>query len=289
MKSDVQELRVPALDGYPLSASLFAAGKGASSGLVLVNSATAVKRQYYARYAQFLAASGLSTLTYDYRGIGDSQPAKMRGFHALLREWGELDLAGAISWSETRFPGLRLLVVGHSVGGQILGLAPNNDRIHAVLGVASQHGHWRQWPVPARYGMMLYWYGLLPATAHLFGYVPRWLGLGESIPKGVALEWARWGRSRHYVLGEGDGARRAGFERLAGSFLSLSFSDDGYAPRQAVEALLALYPNARRTHRHMTPAEAGGAIGHFGFFKERFQETLWAESAAWLRSQAALA
>jgi predicted alpha/beta hydrolase len=41
-------------------------------------------------------------------------------------------------------------------------------------------------------------------------------------------------------------------------------------------------------HRHVIPREVGApAIGHFGFFRERFRDTLWRESAGWLGRQAA--
>ncbi|MFL6259471.1 MAG: hypothetical protein ACJ76Y_07150 [Thermoanaerobaculia bacterium] len=37
-----------------------------------------------------------------------------------------------------------------------------------------------------------------------------------------------------------------------------------------------------------SPREVGApAIGHFGFFRERFRDTLWRESSGWLREQTA--
>ena len=77
-----------------------------------------------------------------------------------------------------------------------------------------------------------------------------------------------------------------GFARFRGPLLAYSFSDDAYAPTPAVESLLDAYSGADITHRHLTPADLGvSEIGHFGFFRERFRDTLWQESAAWLRRQ----
>ncbi len=47
--------------------------------------------------------------------------------------------------------------------------------------------------------------------------------------------------------------------------LALSFTDDPFAPRPAVEHLLdKLAPRPLR-HLHLTPEECGGAMGHLGW------------------------
>jgi predicted alpha/beta hydrolase len=137
--------------------------------------------------------------------------------------------------------------------------------------------------------MALRWHLAVPLASRLFGYVPGWLGTKEDLPGGVAREWAAWCRRPGFLF-EGHAERRRGFERFAKPFLAYSFADDDYAPRAAVESLLDAYREARVDHRHVTPREVGApAIGHFGFFRERFRETLWRESAAWLTAQAAAA
>ncbi|HWP34111.1 MAG TPA: alpha/beta fold hydrolase [Thermodesulfobacteriota bacterium] len=280
-------LRIPARDRFALAASLYQPQAGTRpDAVVLINPATAVKRGFYDRFARFLADRGFAVVTYDYRGVGESRPTRLRGFAASMHEWGERDLAGVIDWIAARFPESRLLVVGHSAGGQLVGLADNNDRIRALLAVAAQSGDWRLWPRPLRYALALLWYAAVPAATRLFGYLPGWLGIGEALPRGVALEWARWCRTEGYLVG-GDGAgRRAGFARVTAPVLAYSFADDPYAPAAAVDALLRWYVNAPRTHRHVTPAEAGvPAIGHFGFFRDRVRDTLWREAAAWLRAR----
>jgi predicted alpha/beta hydrolase len=62
-----------------------------------------------------------------------------------------------------------------------------------------------------------------------------------------------------------------------------SISDDAYAPPRSVQAFLALYPNASRKVERVDAASfAGGPIGHFGFFRERFRDSLWGSAAEWL-------
>ena len=283
-------LRIRALDGFELAATLYepAAGMDRRTA-VLINSATAVKRRYYDPFARYLAGEGFTVLTYDYRGIGGSRPRSLVGFRARLRQWAEEDQGGVLDWVAGSLGAAKLLVVGHSVGGQIVGLAPGNERIAGLVGVAAQNGYWGHWPSPSRYRMALRWYLALPLATSLFGYVPGWLGIKEDLPGGVAREWAAWCRRPGFLF-QGHDERRRGFERFAKPFLAYSFADDDYAPRAAVESLLDAYREARVDHRHVTPREVGApAIGHFGFFRERFRETLWREAAAWLTAQAAAA
>lgn len=280
-------LRIPALDGFELAATLYEpapetgpAGPGGS--VVLINSATAVKRGYYDAYARHLAGEGFTVVTYDYRGIGGSRPRKLAGFRARMLDWGRRDLAGVVEWIALHLRPHKLLVVGHSAGGQIVGLAEGNWRIQGLLAVGSQSGWWGHWPVPARYGMALRWYSV-PVITRLFRYLPGAFGTKEDLPAGVAREWARWGRRPGYLVREG---LDAGFARFRGPLFAYSFSDDAYAPRPAVESLLDAYTGADITHRHLTPKEVGvPEIGHFGFFRERFRDTLWRESVAWLHRQ----
>jgi predicted alpha/beta hydrolase len=278
--------RIPALDGFHLAATCYEPEAAGTDKVVLINSATAVRRRYYDAFARFLAGEGFTVLTYDYRGIGDSRPRSLVGFRAWMHQWAEDDQEGVLDWIAGHLRPARLLVVGHSVGGQIVGLADNNSRINGMLGVAAQNGYWGNWPSPKRYWLALRWH-TVPVVSRLFGYVPGWLGVKEDLPDGVAREWAAWCRRPGFMFEDYE-ERRWGFESFEKPILAYSFEDDAYAPRRAVESLLETYRNARITHRHIVPQKLGTkAIGHFGFFRERFKETLWREAAGWLTEQAA--
>jgi predicted alpha/beta hydrolase len=284
-------LRIPARDGFRLAATLYEPEPGRGTGergtLVVISSATAAPRGYYDGFARYLSARGLAVLTYDYRGIGGSRPRSLRGFHARMAEWGEEDLAGMIDWSVRHLQPERLLMVGHSVGGQLVGLAGNNGRVDALLAVAAQSGYLGHWPKPMRYRLALRWYLEVPLTSRIFGYIPGRLALKEDLPGGVAREWAAWCRRPGFLL-EGHEERRAGFERFDRPIRAYSFGDDDFAPRPAVESLMALYRNAPVERRHVEPAEIGASsISHFGFFRDRFRETLWSDAADWLERKAA--
>ena len=274
---------IAAADGFPLAATSITPPVGVElRGKVLINPATAVKRGYYLPYGRFLAEHGFRVLTFDYRGIGGSKPETLRGFPATMSQWAREDSSAALTWLEEAAPSLPLSLVGHSFGGQALGLLAGSDRLRTVVTVAAQSGYWGHWPGIYRWAIWGTWHLMIPGLVAVFGYLPaKRLGLFEDLPAGVAREWARWGRNRQYILR--DEAHRAGFRAFDRPTLAYSFSDDLYAPRRSVEALQEAMPAAPWTHRHRKPEDYGvRAVGHFGFFRERFRESLWQESLDWL-------
>ena len=122
----IDDISFPAVDGYGLGATLFLP-RGAKRHAVLINSATAVPRKIYKGFAGYLARRGCAVLTYDYRGIGDSRPRSLVGFKASMSDWAALDVTAAVAWMRERYHDLPLSYVGHSFGGQALGLLANNS------------------------------------------------------------------------------------------------------------------------------------------------------------------
>ncbi|MEW6283651.1 MAG: alpha/beta fold hydrolase, partial [Candidatus Eremiobacterota bacterium] len=135
----MQDVRVPATDGYPLAASVYPP-PGERSGLVVINSAAAVPRRFYRHFAEALTQAGYLVVTYDYRGIGESRPPSMKGFEARMRDWAEKDMAAVIDWALAEHGPGPLILVGHSFGGQVPGLLPQGERVAAMLTFSSQSG-----------------------------------------------------------------------------------------------------------------------------------------------------
>lgn len=274
---------ISATDGFPLAATLFQPSKP-NGRVVLLASAMGVKRRYYAAFAEFLAENGFFVYTFDYRGIGDSLPAdgRLRGFRVNLPDWAAKDAEGMVRHIAAAHPNAPITWIGHSVGGQLMGWLPSHGAIHRAIFVASQSGHWRLWHGWHRPRMWAIWHLLIPTFAHLFGYLPaKRLRLFENLPKGVALDWARWGRHRDYLLGYAN-EQNSSFHRFAIPILSYSFTDDqSFAPPRSVERLLRAYPHCPSEHRSLHPKDIGQpSIGHFGFFKSEYRETLWQEALA---------
>ena len=287
-RSTKKDINVTTADHFQLDATFyFSSETEKSAPVILICSATGVKRRYYAEYARYLVGEGFSVITFDYRGIGDSRPSTLNKFQAFMHEWGEKDIDAMIGWIEQNYPGRKIFAVVHSVGGQVLGLAEKSTHLAAVLMIGCQSGYWRFWPFPLNYGILFLWYVLIPVLSGLLSYFPsRLFGMGESLPAGVAMEWAAWGRQPTYVLSKTHPPKY--FTGIHAPVLAINFSDDSFAPKRAAEEILTFYKNARIEHRYVKPADVHvKSIGHFGFFRSKFKERLWTFTAAWLTKQAA--
>jgi predicted alpha/beta hydrolase len=287
-KIETTYLNFPALDQYPLAGTLFEP-KRPPLAAVLISSATGVPQRYYAAYARFLAEQGFAVLTYDYRGIAGSRwPGWAVGRRLRMRHWGEQDMSGALEQLRQRYPGLPLLTVGHSVGGQLLGLTAQPSQVTAQLTVASQAAYWRHWPLRHQPRTALFFFLVVPAVVRLLGKLPASMA-GEDLPAGVALEWARWGRHPAFFVDDQGRSLRERFARFTGAMRLYAIADDHvYAPAGAVAALAAAYTGARTEIRHIGPQYNGGkALGHFGFFRAHTSRRLWQETADWLQRQVA--
>lgn len=285
---NIEDVRVPATDAFDLAATLYQPDRvGECRRFVLINSATAVKRRYYHEFANFLCSRGFAVLTFDYRGIGGSHPGDLRRFQASICDWAEKDISGVVDWIVKTHQPEKLLVIGHSVGGQLVGLVPNNDKITAMLTIAAQSGYWGLWPFPRLYLMALLWYGFMPLATSLFNYFPaKRLGLGEDLPGGVAKQWARWCRHPDYIVDQDGRPMRKYFKAFKGPIMSYSFDDDRFAPKAAVDFMAHCYANAPLTRRHLRPRDVGvQSVGHFGFFRTTLKEPLWRETSLWLSAQ----
>lgn len=274
MQADA-ELRIRARDGYGLAATFL---PGPGSDCVVIAGATGVKRQFYAAFARQLVEAGFSVLTFDYRGIGGSAPPTLRGFEARMQDWGTHDLDSALAWVVDTVRPRRLLFVGHSVGGQLLGLADHADLVDAAVCIGSQSGYWGHWPWQTRAGIGLLWFALIPGLSPLLGKFPSSkLGLGQDLPRGVAQQWAQWGRDPAYLL-RGDSKRREQYAQLRMPMLFISLDGDFYAPHAAVDSLAQMYAGARCERRRLAK---GPTTGHFTVFRPG-DRGVWGDVAGWL-------
>lgn len=272
------ELTLESRDGLPLAATL--TGDPSSSTLVVVNSAMAVPRRYYRHFANALALRGHAVLTWDYRGIGGSRPrGSMRGFPALARDYVLKDMEAVVDWARARKPS-RLFLVGHSLGGQLAGMLADPGDIDGMVTFSSQSGYWKLQAREQKLVVAFHQHVTLPGLSTLFGYMPWSLvAAAEDIPKGVAMEWARWGRHPDYLLGDHTLPLER-YRKFKAPVLAFSIEDDTWGTARAVDAMMRAYPNVER--RHITLAASGMTrIGHFGYFRPE-SRGLWDEAFAWM-------
>jgi predicted alpha/beta hydrolase len=277
----VARVRVPAVDGYELAATVVKPDCGADDW-VIVSGAFAVAARFYSRYATALAEAGFGVVTYDYRGIGGSRPPSLRRFPATMADWAVLDMAGVTTWVHATQAPRRLFLVGHSLGGILAGLMDCGDLVDAMVTVGSENVYWRY-----RYGrtkaVALGRVWATPPFVAVLGYLPwSWFSSAEDLPAGAVRQMAAAVRTPGGLLDDPTlpTERYAAFRAPV---LAYSVDDDPEATRASVDSMMAAYPNVER--RHLTPADAGlDQVGHFGYFKASAQP-LWDEAIFWLTQQ----
>jgi len=248
--------------------------------VVIINSATAVPQRFYRHFASALADAGSTAITYDYRGIARSGPNRLKGFRATARDWALQDLPGVLDWVADDLRPEKILLVGHSFGGQVAGMYDRPAVIDGMVTMSAQSGHWRLQGAEQKLVVWLHTHVTLPLLSRLMGYMPMsTVGAGEDMPAGVALEWARWCRHPDYILGDRT-LPLDRFQNFAAPVLAYSFGDDKWGTPRSVEAMMRAYPNVER--RHVEPSEVGlVSIGHLGFFKPQ-SKALWNDTIEWL-------
>lgn len=285
-RKDATAIEIQCRDGVRLGAHLWLSRGGGSNGSVIINAATGVPARYYHRYAHFLTACGFDVLTYDYRGIGGSRPADLRRCGYRWRDWGERDFDAAARFMHEWRPHDPLIVVGHSIGGFLPGLAESAPLIDRMLTVGAQYAWWGDYARSRRAALFLKWHVAMPAVTRLFGYFPgRKLGWLEDLPAGVANEWSfrgpRFERS-HAPVERSDAVRRTA--AVTAPILAIVVSDDELGTVRAVRRTLSYYTGASRTAVLLKPSDYDRKrIGHFGFFRDSHASGFWIDTLIWLR------
>lgn len=278
-----EALQITTSAGHHLHGHLFVPDQPLDR-VVIINSAMGVLKRYYADFATYLTSEGFHVITYDYHGIGESLAQPIQQINTNLVQWAQEDYAAVITHARARFPNARLLVLGHSVGGQLIGMTPASQQVDAFLLVASQTPYWPNFPTWPK--LWALWYFMIPVLTPAFGYFPaRKLGLFENIPKEVALQWMRCARNASYIFAEHP-RLQTHFESLRQPMRVVSLTDDTYAPLKAVNDLIRFYSMAEIKQHHIHPKEVGEKrIGHFGFFRKKVADSLWKDTAQWLKKQ----
>ena len=282
-----------ARDGRELAANWFDAPADNRRGVVVMNGATGFPQSFYFKLAIYLAERGYDALVYDYRGMGLSGPCgaglsaspKLADESSRMSDWALLDMPAALDAAADRAGAQPVVTLGHSIGGQFLGLLRNHARARIHVQIASSVGYWRWELAPFKYLAWWFWNVHGPVLIALKGYVPSGGGwAGQPLPRGVFEEWRRWClRPGHFGPDLDTYLSGHCFAEIRAPLLSVGFTDDPIATRRTVAELDRFYPNAARESRWYSPADAGvKRIGHEGFFSSRHRDTLWRPVVDWV-------
>ena len=285
---EVHSRRLITEDGQAIHATVYPAVK--AKGTVIMASALGVPQSYYSRYATFLMGNGYQCICFDYRGTANSPFAGDLDDIELI-DWGKQDLHRVIEEAKTLAQEQSLspdniILVGHSIGGQITGMTSEIKHIKRALFVASSAPYWRRWTGLGKLSMFLNVYLMVPAAC--FGrkvFPAKAVGFSSmNMPASVAKTWASWMRTPNYLFDRRHGYDISGYQDLNFPIMSLGFSDDNFAPKTNIDRLLSFFPNCKIDDRQVD-AKAHGGIGHMGYFHNKHQHTLWKEGLEWIEAK----
>lgn len=240
-----------------------------------------VPQRAFRHLARWLAVRGARCVTVDYRGMGES--ATPNGIStASLSKWAQDDVATAMAFCKRMGPE-PVVLIGHSFGGQSVGLNKALRDVRAAVFLGSQFGRARNWDGMARWWLALYWHVFLPLVSSLFQVLPRWSGPAGPLPRGVAQEWARWGRSRDWYISQFPESANL-LATFKAPILAFGISDDTIAPPRAVADFLNRFSSTVPIRRNVRPADLGlKKIGHTGMLRPSHEiETIWEETLSFL-------
>lgn len=271
----MKAISITTADQYKLSAHIFEP-ENPQQKIVLINSATGVRQQIYFSLAQYFSEHGFTVITYDYRGIGQSKPPKMKGFSASMRLWGNTDYRAVTDFIKIKFKGYKKFCLGHSVGALILGLNPDSKMFDEFIFMGTQNAFVGNLKLRTRLEAYLGFGLAQPLTTVLLGYFPaNWFGLGESLPAGSAFDWRTLilnKKSTNRLLEESHDFSK----ELNQKVLVLWAEDDSWVTEKGVKSLLKnTYPNLKPFYRLIKTSESDQReIGHINFFRS-YNKKLW--------------
>ncbi len=270
---------IKASDGYPLSV-IYRTPVGESNGTIVLSSATAVKKEFYINFAEFLVKNGYNVLLFDYRGIGKSAPENIKDCTSYMHDWGVFDMSAVINFLVNEKKIKDIIWLGHSVGAQLIGFVDNIQYVKKIIAVNAALGYWKYMPAPQRINIWLLWYVISPVLVKIYGYgTMQKVGWGENLPKNIFLEWRKWCMSKNYYRDcLKDILKTEKFYNIKVPYTAVYTSDDYIANDKTVHLMTKFFPNASvKILKIETKKYSSLKVGHTGIFRKQFHNTLWPE------------
>lgn len=222
--------------------------------VLLLLPAMGVAARFYEPFARELErVCGATVLTIDLPGQGNS-PLRARSGHDYgYREAVEVCIPDAVRRAAADHPGRPLILVGHSLGGQlgVLATAQIASMLRGLVLIAAGTAHWRAWPRGSRWRAAMTVHAIRIAASLWPWYPGERLGFGGNQSRRFMRDWSFNAVGGRYRL-EGSTRSPADLEHALQAvrlpLLALSLRGDPVAPPGALAELLAKLPNAEVTH-----------------------------------------
>lgn len=242
---------------------------------VLLNPGTATKTTFYLPFAKYLASNGFNVLLWNYRGFCESRTFDLKHSFYRFSDIGRYDIPAAIDCIKSNFPELPVYCVGHSTGGQQLGIAANCSEISGLIAVASSAGYFRNMPVAYRLKAYFFFKCFAPLSSLLVGYVAaKRFKLMEDVTAPLAKEWGQWCEEEDLYFSSrflGESIPQNAYKNVKFPIYVLYADDDEISTQQNIENfwkhVTGQLPIQYKCY--ISKAIAHKGVGHFGYFKRQ--------------------
>lgn len=234
--------------------------------------AMGVRASYYHHFAQALQATGVTTITADWRGHGTSSGRASRqvdfGYETLVEDLHQLvqEIRSSLKPSQS------LVVIGHSLGGQIASLcsAKYAQDIDGIVLLAACLVYYKGWDGWRAHRVRLAGHLFYPLS-RLVGYFPgQVIGFGGREARTVMYDWCYNLLYGKYRPAGSLFDYEAALSRVQLPILALSLENDDFAPKRAVQNLCQKFvENEQIVHQHVSVTQSGIAGNpHFSWAKQ---------------------
>ncbi len=274
------DIQFSAADGVTLNGFVIEAK--APKAVVLINPGTATKTHFYRPFAEYLAENGYHVMLWNYRGFCISRNESLANSDIEYTHIGERDIPAAIAKAKALYPNLPLYCVGHSTGGQQIGLAENCNELAGLVAVAVSTGYYGGMPAGYRRQAKLFFKVITPVSNALFGYVKaKKLNIMEDLPPKLAKEWGQWCAKPDFMFDETFKQQKpqiAAYRTFEFPVQVINADDDEISSEF----------NTQRLWQHMKSTQPIGfttykaadmpkkAVGHFSYFR-RANQQVWVD------------
>ncbi|RZG75138.1 alpha/beta fold hydrolase [Acinetobacter sp. WCHAc060025] len=277
--STFENVTITCTDGYSLSGRFYQSKQSTEQLPILICPATGITQGFYHNFSEWLSEQSFNVMVFDFRGIGQSLHGPLRESNASIQDWGQLDIPAAIDLLLNKTQQEKVTLLGHSAGGQLLGIVPNYDKVAQVISISGSTGHVKGLKGRTKRMAPVMFNLIFPVSSLIKGYgATNFLGMGENLPKNVAKQWAQFCSKPGYVINAIGKTLFDDYHSEIQCPITVYWSsDDEIATEANVKDLLRLYPNAQTNMIELRPQEHGHkAIGHMLMFKKSHQN-LWSK------------
>ncbi|MEM6320513.1 MAG: alpha/beta fold hydrolase [Bacteroidota bacterium] len=257
-------------DKATVSLTIYEATGQKEQVIFLLLPAMGVKASYYQPFLTALASTNNRIVaSVDLRGLGTSSVRPSADM-----DFGYLhfinDLKTVIQFLKNKYPRRKIVVIGHSLGGQIaiLGQAKFRNLLDGLVLIAANSVYYKGWSGKQRYVNLL-GYTLFPILSRIVGYFPgHKVGFGGKAAKTQLYDWAYVGRNGVYKISGDSLDYEKALKNTQLPILAIDIEGDWMSPPKAMAYLYGkLHAKSPIERFTLTTQATGGQLNHFNWTK----------------------